>query len=288
MTETKQKEQREAPAEQVPDNTDALVAKVRQRYGRIAEGRMSGCCSPVEREAAEQCTAERIGYDETELAATPDGANLGLGCGAPIRHLDLEPGEVVLDLGSGGGLDAFLAAEQVGASGRVIGVDMTPQMIERARDNASKAGLTQVEFRQGRLERLPVEDASIDAVTSNCVINLVPDKRQVFGEIQRVLKPGGRLVVSDIVLDGELPEVVERDLMAYVGCVAGAMRRETYFASIEQAGLGNISVLKDVDFLATVGAEPPEELVVLMQRTGVRLEQLEGKVRSVTFRADKV
>jgi len=272
----------------VPEDTGAIIDRVRNRYGRIAEGVESGCgpttCCDTD---PARNSAQRVGYDSAEIDAVPTGANLGLGCGAPIAHLELRPGETVLDLGSGGGLDAFLAAERVGPAGRVIGVDMTPQMIERARDNARSAGLSQVEFRQGRLEQLPVDDDSVDALTSNCVINLVPDKRRVFEEIRRVLRPGGRLVVSDIVLDGRLPEAVERDLVSYIGCVAGAMRREAYFEMIERAGLTRIEILKDVDFLAAASGQTPEKLSELLQRTGVSADELRGKVRSVTFRAEK-
>jgi len=160
-------------------------------------------------------------------------------------------------------------------------------MIVRARDNATKAGLSNVEFREGRLETLPVDDASVDAVTSNCVINLVPDKSRVFEEIQRVLRPGGRVVISDVVLDGELPPVLAENLLAYVGCVAGAMRRERYFAAIEAAGLSDIEVLSDPDFLASVKETLPPEMLEKVAESGVRPEQLEGLVRSVTFRAGK-
>jgi SAM-dependent methyltransferase len=217
----------------------------------------------------------------------PDGADLGLGCGAPVQHLELKAGETVLDLGSGGGIDVFLAARLVGPGGHVIGVDMTPAMLERARQNAAKGGYANVEFREGRLERLPVQDASIDAVTSNCVINLVPDKAAVFREIARVLKPGGRMVISDVVLDGRLPEAVERDVLAYVGCVAGAALREAYFGQLRDAGLGDVQVLGDVDSLEQWAAAAPEEAVALAERTGVKPEEVRGKVRSVTYRARK-
>jgi SAM-dependent methyltransferase len=226
-----------------------------------------------------------VGYRKDEIEAVPDGANLGLGCGAPIAQLALRAGETVLDLGSGAGIDAFLAAREVGPGGRVIGVDMTPEMVERARSNGGKAGLPNVEFREGRLESLPVEDASIDAVTSNCVINLVPDKARVFAEIARVLKPGGRLVVSDIVLDGRLPERVEKDIAAYVGCVAGAAIRRDYFGQLRDAGLGEAEILKDVDYLAGLEESAPDEAHALLERTGVRREDVAGKVRSITFRA---
>jgi SAM-dependent methyltransferase len=183
--------------EQVPVDDDSIVQKVREKYGEIAEqsgsccapSTGSSCCAPAEK------ASEKLGYNPYDLAALPEGSDLGLGCGAPIHHLKLQPGETVLDLGSGAGVDVFIAAQQVGSQGKAIGIDMTPQMLERARDNAAKGGFNNVEFRQGRLESLPVDDASVDAVTSNCVINLVPDKTQVFVEVARVLKPGGRLVV---------------------------------------------------------------------------------------------
>ena len=268
---------------------EQIVRLVRERYGRIAEGSDAGCCGP----AASACgggtaaVAEGLGYRTEELAGVPDGANLGLGCGAPLGFLRLQPGETVVDLGSGAGLDAFLAARQVGPGGRVIGVDMTPAMLEKARAGAQRAGLPQVEFREGRLEVLPVPDASVDAVTSNCVINLVPDKSAVFREIARVLKPGGRLVVSDIVLDGRLPEAVESDVFAYVGCVAGAVDRGAYFRLLAEAGLAEVEVLKDVDYLAGLAAAAPEEAEALLARTNVKAEDLAGKVRSVTYRATR-
>jgi arsenite methyltransferase len=263
---------------------EALVDEVRERYGRIATGAQKGCCGSGD---AEQNVALQIGYGKDTLAKAPEGANLGLGCGAPIDHLRLQAGESVLDLGSGGGLDAFLAADRVGPTGHVVGVDMTPAMVERARASAKKAGLSNVSFREGRLEALPVADASVDAVTSNCVINLVPDKGAVFQEVARVLKPGGRLVISDIVLDGDLPEKLGKDLLAYVGCVSGAMPRGQYFGLLEDAGLGEVEVLKDVDYLAAVAGTLPEEAQALLDRSGVRPEELVGKVRSITYRASK-
>lgn len=271
----------------VPDDEEQLVTQVRERYGSIARGAQSGCCSSGSLSDAEERMARQIGYDDEDLEAVPDAANLGLGCGAPVQQLELEPGETVLDLGSGGGLDCFLAAHRVGSGGKVIGIDMTPEMIERANDNAARAGLDQVEFRHGRLEALPVDDASVDAVTSNCVINLVPDKAVVFREVARVLRPGGRLVISDIVLDGELPEALQQDLLAYVGCVAGAMQRETYFGHLREAGLGEVTVLRDEDFLDTVKDAVPGEIAELSCRTGIAPEAVRGKVRSITFRARK-
>jgi SAM-dependent methyltransferase len=191
----------------------------------------------------------------------------------------------VLDLGSGAGIDAILAARSVGDQGHVIGVDMTPEMLSKARDNAAAAGLDTVEFREGRLEALPVDDGTVDALTSNCVINLVPDKSVVFREIHRVLKPGGRIVISDIVLDGDLPDVLTQDVLAYVGCVAGAMRRVDYFRMLGDAGLADVEILKDVDFLAST--KIPGDIVELMETTGFTPEDVAGIVRSVTYRAFK-
>jgi SAM-dependent methyltransferase len=268
---------------------ETLVAKVREKYGQIASAG-SSCCGPTATTcgtASASVMSQSLGYEAGALEAVPEGADLGLGCGAPIGHLDLRPGETVLDLGSGAGLDAFLAAQRVGGSGHVIGVDMTPEMLSRARDNARKIGVGNVEFREGRLEALPIDDASIDAVTSNCVINLVPDKAAVFREIARVLKSGGRLVVSDIILDGRLPEAIEQDLYAYVGCVSGALQRAEYFDLIEAAGLGSIELLKDIDYGVTVMDTAPAEAQRLFDKAEASREEVVGKVRSVTFRAVK-
>lgn len=268
-------------------NDESVVEAVRERYAGFATAGTS-CCGP----ASSSCcgttgaVASNLGYDAVDLELLPDGANLGLGCGAPLAHLELAPGETVLDLGSGAGIDALIAARAVGPGGRVIGVDMTPEMLAAARANA--AGAPQVEFREGRLERLPVEDASVDAVTSNCVINLVPDKRAVFAEIARVLRPGGRLVVSDIVLDGELPAAVRDSVMAYVGCVAGAERREAYFRMLAEAGLGELEVLKDIDFLEVTEKASPAEVQAIFDATGIDRASLRGTVRSVTYRAKKL
>ncbi len=271
--------------------SETVVEKVRERYGRIAKRQRSGCCSPST--GATSCCGEsqgvsvKLGYKGKDLSVVPEGADLGLGCGAPVSHLSLRPGETVLDLGSGGGIDVFLAAKEVGPAGHVIGVDMTPAMLERARRNAAKGAYANVEFREGRLEKLPVEDSAVDAVTSNCVINLVPDKAAVFREIARVLKPGGRMVISDVVLDGPLPAAVENDVLAYVGCIAGAALRETYFAQLQAAGLGEIEVLSDVDSLSQWAEASPEDAQALAARTGVSLSDVAGKVRSVTYRARK-
>lgn len=265
---------------------EALVSQVREKYGEIAKSG-SSCCGPDASACGSDNISISLGYDAGALETIPVEANLGLGCGVPIAHLELQAGETVLDLGSGPGLDAFLAATQVGESGHVIGVDMTPEMLARARENAKKMGVDNVDFREGRLEALPIEDGSIDAVTSNCVINLVPDKAVVFREIARVLEPGGRLVISDIVLDGKLPAAIEQDIYAYVGCVSGAMQRNDYFATVEAAGLGSVEILKDVDYGTAVMDSAPGEVQHLFESSGVSREDVAGKVRSITFRAMK-
>ncbi|HEY7923686.1 MAG: arsenite methyltransferase [Burkholderiales bacterium] len=271
---------------------EGIVTQVKKRYAEIAVTG-SSCCGPAPTQAAGCCAREttaegisqELGYSVSDLAGVPKEADLGLGCGVPLGHLKLEAGETVVDLGSGPGLDALLAAQQVGSTGRVIGVDMTPEMLERARGTAAKVGATNVDFRQGRLEQLPVETASVDAVTSNCVINLVPDKAAVFGEIARVLKPGGRVVVSDIVLDRPLPEAVAKDVFAWCGCVAGASDRKQYLALVEAAGLGEVEVLKDVDYLASLVKVAPEEADAMLAGWGVTRDDLAGTVHSITWRA---
>jgi arsenite methyltransferase len=265
-----------------------IVEAVRDKYGKIARGEQSGCCGPtgVCGGTSESQVALEIGYGQRDLTELPDGTNLGLGCGAPIGFLELKPGEQVVDLGSGAGIDVFIASKRVGPTGRVIGVDMTPEMLERARKNAVRGGFANVEFREGRLEALPIEGASVDAITSNCVINLVPDKAQVFREAARVLKPGGRMVISDIVLDGRLPEAIEKDVFAYVGCVSGAMLREEYFGLLRAAGF-EVEVLKDIDYLASMEEAAPEEARALLERSGVQREAVVGRVRSLTYRARK-
>jgi arsenite methyltransferase len=265
---------------------ERIVEVVRERYGRIAEGKESSCCG-TSGCGSESAAALGIGYTPQDLAAVPEDANLGLGCGAPLRFLALKAGETVVDLGSGAGVDAFLAAREVGPTGRVIGVDMTPAMLDKARANVAKAGVSNVEFREGRLEALPVDTGSVDAVTSNCVINLVPDKGKVFAEVARVLKPGGRLVISDIILDGALPDAVAKDVYAYVGCVSGAMLRDEYFGLLRRAGFAGVEALKDVDYLEAVGDAFPAEIAKLLATAGIAPDTLRGKVRSITYRATK-
>jgi len=221
---------------------------VRKRYAGIASGAQSSCCSSSACDCdSAAATARDIGYNADDLASVPGGANLGLGCGNPVAIASIRQGETVLDLGSGAGLDVFLAAQRVGKQGRVIGVDMTPEMIEAARRNAADVGHDNVEFRQGDIEALPVESESVDLVISNCVLNLIPDKPKAFAEICRVLKPGGRLAVADIVLDGPLPDCLGGDAAAYTGCISGAVSRSEYLSGLREAGLVDIHVESEAD-----------------------------------------
>ena len=194
-----------------------VLESVKSKYGAVAESTLSND------DAGVQAVAEAFGYSAEELTSIPADANMGLSCGNPTATAHIRPGEVVVDLGSGGGLDVFLASKMVGPEGRAIGIDMTPAMLERARANAQAGGYTNVEFYQSTIDQIPLPDASVDCVISNCVLNLAPDKPAVFREIARVLKPGGRLAVSDIALKRELPEAVAKSVAAYVGCIAGAI-----------------------------------------------------------------
>ncbi|MFX1377405.1 MAG: arsenite methyltransferase [Promethearchaeota archaeon] len=193
----------------------------------------------------------QLGYSENDLKDVPNGANLALGCGNPTAHASIKEGETVLDLGSGGGLDCFIAANKVGKTGKVIGVDMTPGMLSRARENAVKGNYNNVEFRLGEIENLPVGDNSVDLIISNCVINLSPDKEQVFREAFRVLKPGGRLMVSDIVLLKELPEVIRKDAQAYASCIGGAIMKDKYLGAINNAGFKDVEIIEQTNFSTT-------------------------------------
>ncbi len=225
---------------------DEIRKAVRDRYGRIAESKRdatSSCCAQPSCCSRPACSGEapalsgKMGYSAEELAAAPEGANMGLGCGNPQAIAALQEGEVVLDLGSGGGFDCFLAAARVGPTGRVIGVDMTPEMVERARANAAVGGYGNVEFRLGEIEHIPAADASVDVVISNCVINLSADKPAVMAEAYRVLRPGGRLAISDVVAIGEIPAAVRDDPDLYSGCVAGAVTRGGVRAPSPRRGL---------------------------------------------------
>jgi SAM-dependent methyltransferase len=224
---------------------------VRERYGNIAK-QGSSCCGPVKSCCGStdivQDISKNIGYSQKELNAVPEGANLGLGCGNPVALASLKKGEVVLDLGSGAGFDCFLAANQVGKTGKVIGVDMTAEMLERARENAKKGNFGNVEFRLGEIENLPVGDNQVDIIISNCVINLSPNKERVFQEAFRVLRPGGRLMVSDIVLLKELPEEIKNSVAAYVSCIAGATTKKEYLKEIREVGFKEIKVQGETTF----------------------------------------
>jgi SAM-dependent methyltransferase len=234
------------------DDGGDVRAVVREKYGAVASGEPCGCGCCAGPEDAEGALA-KLGYTTEQAAAIPEGANLGLGCGNPIAHAELKPGETVLDLGSGAGIDCFLAAREVGPSGRAIGVDMTPSMLARARALAGKLGTTNVEFRMGEIEHLPVADASVDAIISNCVVNLSPEKLQVFREALRVLRPGGRLVVSDLVLTRELTPELRRNAEPYAGCVAGASLEAEYLRLVREAGFDDVRVLERTGY--DVGAD---------------------------------
>jgi arsenite methyltransferase len=220
--------------------TTDIKSVVRDRYGAIAAGAAQGCCS-----APGGCgdgALDMIGDAYADLAGYVPEADLGLGCGVPTRHAGIEEGDIVLDLGSGAGIDAFVALRSVGEAGRVIGVDMTEAMIERARANAAKLGYGNVEFRLGEIEQLPIEDDTVDVVISNCVLNLVPDKAKAFAETFRALRPGGHFCVSDIIATGTLPEGIRRAAALYVGCVAGAVPESEYLAIIRAAGFDNVRI----------------------------------------------
>lgn len=214
---------------------------VREHYGQVARtdgacGCGPGCCG------GGATTSLDLGYEQAELAGLPQGADMGLGCGTPLAFAALQEGEVVLDLGSGGGIDAFLAGKQVGARGKVIGVDMTPEMLVKARDNATRVGASNVEFKLGEIEALPLGDRSVDVVVSNCVINLSPDKPAVFREVFRVLRPGGRLAISDIVASAPLPRHIAEDPASLAGCVAGAPVMDELRAHLENAGFAGVHI----------------------------------------------
>ena len=223
------------------ENVDAVRKEVRDHYGQLSREGM-GCCGTGGCCAADPGASAALGYTDEQLAEVPEGANLGLGCGNPQAIARLAPGERVLDLGSGGGFDCFLAARQVGPTGHVIGVDMTPDMIERARGNARKVTLGNVEFRLGEIEHLPLADAEVDVVISNCVINLSPEKAAVFREAFRVLKPGGRLAISDVVALAPLTAEEKADVTLYTGCVAGAATIDELKAMLLDAGFDKVDI----------------------------------------------
>jgi SAM-dependent methyltransferase len=265
----------------------ARVAKQSSPYGALVSNDIqsgtccnastSPCCSGS---ASAQTISRAIGYSEEELGSVPDGANLGLGCGNPLALASLKKGEIVLDLGSGGGFDCFLAADRVGKKGKVIGVDMTPEMLERARENARKGDYKNVEFRLGEIENLPVADSSVDVVISNCVINLSTDKKRVFQEGFRALKPGGRLMISDIVLLQELPDSIKDSVTAYVGCVSGAMLKDDYLRTVKAAGFRKVKILEETAFPIDCMANDPTALAIIKD-AGLSLQKVREAADSV-------
>ena len=272
--------------------SDEIKNIVRAKYGKIAS-EQSSCCQP----AAPCCCggdnaskiSKFIGYSDDELTAVPEGANLGLGCGNPIALASLKPGEIVLDLGSGAGFDCFLAAQKVGDTGKVIGVDMTAAMIGKARDNARKGNYTNVEFRLGEIEHLPVADNFADVLISNCVINLSPDKSKVFREAFRALKPGGRLMISDIVLLAELPDPIQQSIDAYVGCLAGALLKDDYLGKIKDAGFQQVEVVDESIFPIDLLISDVDVSVInsLEQMSRQEIQKLVQMVRSIKVAALK-
>jgi arsenite methyltransferase len=266
-------------------NKEQTKKIVREGYAKVAM-RGGSCCGTAD---TAQQISRKIGYSEEELKTVPEGANLGLGCGNPLALASLKEGETVLDLGSGPGLDCFLAAAAVGKNGKVIGVDMTAEMIERARQSALKGNYTNVEFRLGEIENLPVADNSVDVVISNCVINLSPDKQRVFKEVYRVLKPGGRIMVSDIALSKLLPASLMDSIDAYVGCIAGAITKDDYMQTVKAAGFPDPCIVHELDVPVEEWANDPI-VTSVAGRLGVSAEEAReilGSVSSIKVKAFK-
>jgi arsenite methyltransferase len=253
---------------------------VRENYGKIAKesgscctpkGKKSSCCNTTNASSARDFS-KSMGYSDEDLDNIPEGANLGLGCGNPLAIAALKEGETVLDLGSGAGFDCFLAANRVGAKGKVIGVDMTAEMLDKARENARKNNYANVEFRLGEIEALPVADNSVDVIISNCVINLSTDKPRVFREAYRVLKPGGRLMVSDIVLTKQLPKEIQESVEAYVSCIGGAILEEDYLGAVEAAGFKDVRVADETG-MVTDSLENDPTARAIAESAGLKTEQ---------------
>jgi SAM-dependent methyltransferase len=255
---------------------------VREGYGKIAKAEQCGC-------GCGSGISEQIGYSRDDLSSVPEGADLSLGCGNPVALASLKPGETVVDLGSGGGLDCFLAAKKVGSKGRVIGVDMTPEMLDKARANGKKSGYKNVEFRLGEIEHLPVADATADVIISNCVINLSPNKQRVFDEAFRVLKPGGRLMISDMVLLNDLPETVKKSVLAYVGCISGAEMKTEYTKMIGNAGFTEVKVIEETHLpLEQMLSDATAKAILKELRlTKKRAAELVNSVVSIKIKATK-
>ncbi len=263
---------------------------VRDGYARVANQGSSCCSSMCCGTAKPKETSKKVGYTEEELQAVPSGSNLGLGCGNPTALASIKEGETVLDLGSGAGFDCFLASNKVGPKGKVIGVDMTPEMVARARANAAKGGYKNIEFRQGEIEKLPVEDNTIDVIISNCVINLVPDKEKAFKEAFRVLKPGGRLMVSDIVLLKELPEFVKDSIEAYIGCVSGALMKDNYLSAMRSAGFQDVNVVDESVFaLDCVSSDPiGQSILKSLDISAGQIKKIENSIASIKVGGTKL
>jgi SAM-dependent methyltransferase len=265
---------------------------VREQYAKVAVQR-SSCCGDVSSCSGTsdptQDISRKIGYSEDELKSVPEGANLGLGCGNPVAIASLKDGETVLDLGSGPGLDCFLAADKVGRNGRVIGIDMTPEMLEKARANAIKGNYSNVEFRLGEIEHLPVADNSVDVVISNCVINLSPDKQSVFREAFRVLKPGGRIMVSDIVLSKELPDLIKGSVEAYVGCISGAITKDEYLKTIADVGFSKVGIVNETSVPVDQWFNDPvaESVINKLKVSSEQAREVLGSVISVKVKGVK-
>jgi arsenite methyltransferase len=257
---------------------------VRDGYARVAKQEIS-CCSAKQKcgcgTAVPETISKKLGYSDEEIHAVPEGANLGLGCGNPIALAGLKKGQTVLDLGSGAGFDCFLAARAVGATGHVIGVDMTAEMIEKARNNAIKGNYRNVEFRLGEIENLPVDSNSVDVIISNCVINLVPGKKCAFREAYRVLKSGGKLMVSDIVLVKELPPSIKHSVEAYIGCLSGAIFKNAYLKAISDAGFKDVRIIQESVFPLDVMANDPTAKSIL-DKPDVSKNDMDGVANSVT------
>lgn len=273
---------------------EEVYKTVRERYGKIAKQSSSNCCggtnlappiSPCCGTSTNmaQSISKKIGYSNEELNEVPEGANLGLGCGNPVALASLKEGEVVLDLGSGAGFDCFLAASKVGVTGKVIGIDMTPEMLDKARDNARKGSYKNVEFRLGEIENLPVADNSVNTVISNCVINLSNDKQKVFDEAFRVLRPGGRLMVSDIVILKELPDFIKDSVDAYVGCVSGAIKKSEYLKAIKASGFEAVRVIDETIFPLDCVINDPAAKVAIddLGMTPKQIKEVSASIASI-------
>jgi len=253
----------------IEEQAKGIKEYVKKRYSDIAKGQGSCCPTSCECTPLVFDIGLKLGYSKEDLKSVPEATNMGLGCGNPVALASLKEGETVLDLGSGGGTDTFLAAKAVGPSGKAIGVDMTEEMVKKARSAARKYGYENVEFKLGEIENLPLEDCSVDVIISNCVINLTPDKESVFREAYRVLKHGGRMMISDTVTEGKLPEGVRKSFEAWASCIAGAMEKTSYLKIIEKAGFENIKIVSESKYEIDIS------------------DELKGKIISVKIEAHK-